>query len=199
MSKNNTVYVVDNNLYINLTNRCSNRCEFCVRYYDKPVYGDLWLEGEPTADEVIAILKNDFDLTKYNEVVFCGFGEPTYRFDDIVTICDFLHSVNKVTRINTNGQGSAILARDISAQMCKCIDKINISLNATDKEKYQKICHSQFGLDAFDIMIDFAKNCVKNGGNVTLSVVDCIGLDEIKKSQEIAKDIGAKIKVREML
>lgn len=197
--QNTYVYQVDNNLYINLTNRCSNRCEFCVRYYDKPIYGDLWIHDEPTAEEVINILKEKYNLKDYHEIVFCGFGEPTYRFDAIEKICEYVHSQGVKTRINTNGQANEILGEDITARISKCIDTINVSLNATDKEKYDKICHSQYGMRAFDIMLDFAKKCVEHGGNVVLSVVDCIGKKEIEKAKKIAENIGAKLRVRELL
>ncbi|MBD5086294.1 MAG: radical SAM protein [Clostridiales bacterium] len=193
------VYTVDQNIYINLTNRCSNRCEFCVRYYDKPIYGDLWIKSEPTADEVIAILEKDYDLSKYGEVVFCGYGEPTYRFDAIEKIADYVHSKGAKTRINTNGQANEILGEDISDRIVKSIDTINISLNATDKVKYDKICHSAYGERAFDIMLDFAKKCVNAGGNVVLSVVDVIGEEEIEKAKEIARSVGAKLRVRALL
>lgn len=193
------VYVVDKNLYINLTNRCSNKCEFCVRYYDQPIYGDLWIKDEPTAEQVIDIIEREFDLAQYGEVVFCGYGEPTYKFDEIVKICDYVHSKGGKTRINTNGQGNKILGRDITSTISKCMDTINISLNETDAGKYDKICHSVYGKEAFDIMLDFAKGCVKAGGNVVLSVVDCIGQEEIDKARKIAQSIGAKLRVRELL
>ncbi|MGN0771945.1 MAG: TatD family nuclease-associated radical SAM protein [Christensenellales bacterium] len=193
------VYTVDDKLYINLTNRCSNRCEFCVRYYDKPVYGDLWLKDEPTAEQVIEILQKDYDVTKYPEVVFCGYGEPTYKFDEIVAICDYVHSKGGKTRINTNGQGNRINGRNIAPEMSRIMDSINVSLNATDKVRYDAICHSEYGIEAFDIMLDFAKECVKAGGNVVLSVVDCIGEQEIEKARKIAQSIGAKLRVRQLL
>lgn len=197
--QNTYVYTVDNNLYINLTNRCSNRCEFCVRYYDKPVYGDLWIGHEPTAQEVIDILDKCYNLSDYGEVVFCGFGEPTYRFDAIEQISAYIHSKGAKTRINTNGQANEILGEDITDRIVKCIDTINVSLNATDAEKYDKICHSQYGLRAFDIMLDFAEKCVAKGGNVVLSIVDCVGEEEIAKARKIAEKIGAKLRVRELL
>ena len=84
--QNKYVYTVDNNVYINLTNRCSNRCEFCVRYYDKPIYGDLWIKDEPSAEDVIEILQNEYNLDNYGEVVFCWYGEPTYGFGEIEKI-----------------------------------------------------------------------------------------------------------------
>lgn len=197
--QNTYVYKVDDNLYINLTNRCSNRCEFCVRYYDKPVYGDLWIGHEPTAQEVIDILDKCYNLADYREIVFCGFGEPTYRFDAIEKISEYIHSKGAKTRINTNGQANEILGEDITERIVKCIDTINVSLNATDAEKYDKICHSQYGLRAFDIMLDFAKKCVEHGGNVVLSIVDCVGEEEIAKAKKIAEKIGAKLRVRELL
>lgn len=196
---NRYVYTVDDNVYINLTNRCSNRCEFCVRYYDKPIYGDLWIEDEPSAADVIAILKSDYDLSEYGEVVFCGYGEPTYRYDAVEEICAYVHANGGKTRINTNGQGSEINKQDISARMAACMDTINVSLNATDAEKYDKICHSDYGPRAFEIMLEFAEKCVKAGGNVVLSVVDCIGEDEIAKARAIADSIGAKLRVRQLL
>lgn len=197
--QNRYVYTVDNNVYINLTNRCSNRCEFCVRYYDKPIYGDLWIKDEPSAETVIDILDKEYDLADYGEVVFCGYGEPTYRFDAIEKICDYVHSKGAKTRINTNGQANEISGQDITARISKCIDTINVSLNATDAVKYDKICHSDYGERAFDIMLDFAKKCVNHGGNVVLSVVDVIGQEEIAKAREIAKSVGAKLRVRKLL
>ncbi len=91
------------------------------------------------------------------------------------------------------------MGEDITSRIVKCIDKINISLNATDAVKYDKICHSVYGERAFDIMLDFAKKCVQAGGNVALSVVDVIGEDEIAKAKEIAESVGAKLRVRELL
>lgn len=197
--QNKYVYTVDDNVYINLTNRCSNRCEFCVRYYEKPIYGDLWIKDEPSAQAVIDILEKDYSLADYGEVVFCGYGEPTYRFDAIEIICDYVHSKGAKTRINTNGQANEILGVDISERISKCIDTINVSLNATDALKYDKICHSDYGERAFDVMLDFAKKCVSHGGNVVLSVVDVIGQEEIAKAREIANSVGAKLRVRQLL
>ncbi|MEG1394399.1 MAG: TatD family nuclease-associated radical SAM protein [Clostridia bacterium] len=193
------VYIVDNNLYINLTNKCSNRCEFCVRNYKEPIYGDLWIEKEPSAQDIIDILSNEFQMEKFNEIVFCGYGEPTYKFDIIEQVCAFVHSRGGKTRINTNGQANEILGKDISERICACIDTINISLNEVTATKYDKICHSIFGEKAFEIMLDFARKCVAHHGNVVLSVVDCIGKDDIEKAKQIAENIGAKLRVRELI
>lgn len=199
MLNNKIVYVVANNLYINLTNRCTNKCEFCVRYYDQPTYGDLWIKQEPTAQQIIEILNNEYDLNDYRQIVFCGYGEPTIKFDEIIAVATYCKQNGKTTRINTNGHGSEIAGRDITKQMVGLIDIVNVSLNATDSIKYDNICHSQYGQRAFDIMLNFAKKCVDCGIQTYLSVVDCIGKDEIAKAQTIADSIGAKLKVRELL
>lgn len=199
------VYEICGKLYANLTNRCSNACEFCVRNYDtdrrKP-HGyegyDLWLDKEPSAEEVIAAL-DKFDLAKYKELVFCGYGEPTYRFEVLEEVAAYAHKKGLRTRINTNGQANAILGRDVSERLCRAIDVIGISLNEVTAEKYDAICHSIFGKKAFDIMVDFAKLCVAHGGNVVFSVVDCIGKEDIEKAAEIAAETGAKLRVREMI
>ena len=199
------VYEIGGKLYANLTNRCSNACAFCVRNYDtdrKKPHGyegyDLWLEKEPTADEVVAALEK-YDLTKYKELVFCGYGEPTYRFDVLEEVAAYAHKKSLRTRINTNGQANAILGKDVSERMCRAIDVIGISLNEVTPEKYDAICRSVFGKMAFDIMLEFARLCVSHGGNVIFSVVDCIGKEDIAKAEEIAKSVGAKLRVREMI
>lgn len=199
------VYEIGGNLYSNLTNRCSNACTFCVRNYDtdrKKPHGyegyDLWLDKEPTAEEVIAALEK-YNLAKYKELVFCGYGEPTYRFDVLEEVAAYAHKKGLRTRINTNGQGNAIQGKDISERLCKAIDVIGISLNEVTPEKYDAICRSIFGKKAFDIMLDFARLCVSHGGNVIFSVVDCIGKEDIEKAEEIAKSVGAKLRVREMI
>lgn len=189
-------YVMDGNIYINLTNECSNNCDFCVRNGAKGINGyELWLDKEPSAQDVIKELAA-LDIKRYNEVVYCGFGEPIYRYDAIKEISDYVHSQGGKTRINTNGQANAILGYDITDEFSKYIDTVNVSLNATNAEKYQEICHSVYGINAFNIMLDFARKLVGKC-RVILSVVDCIGTEEINKARAIADSIGAELRVRE--
>ncbi|MBO5101320.1 MAG: radical SAM protein, partial [Clostridia bacterium] len=99
-------YEVDGALYVNMTNRCSNRCSFCIRNNGDGAYGSdsLWLECEPTLSEICeSVLSHD--LTKYSELVFCGYGEPSYRLDDAVKVTSLVKEKypNTKVRINTNG------------------------------------------------------------------------------------------------
>lgn len=191
------IYKIDKNLYINLTNRCTNRCTFCVRDRSAEYEGySLWLkEGEPTAEQVIAEIG---DPCGYEEIVFCGYGEPTYRLDAILKICDFVHSRGGKTRLNTNGHGNIINKRNIAPELLGKIDGVNISLNAPDKASYDGVCRPN-AEGAFEGMIDFAKSCKNAGVNCWFSVVDCIGEEAIARCREIAKEVGIPLRVRKFI
>lgn len=193
--KNVYSYEIDGKLYINLTNRCTNACDFCVRNRETYEGYSLWLEKEPTFDEVIASID---DLEKYPEVIFCGYGEPTERIDLVISLGKYFRSQGKKTRLNTNGHGNRINGRDISRELLPAIDVVSISLNQSDKKKYQEICHSIYGEEGFDEMLDFAKKCVTAGLKTRLSVVKVDGVD-IEKCREIARECGAELKVREYI
>ncbi len=188
------VYELGENLYINLTNRCSNTCSFCVRNGHEGYFGNkLWLKKEPTAEEVLGAIG---DVSKYKQVVFCGFGEPTERIDVLMQVAKELKKKGCVIRINTNGQGNLINGRDITADLAECVDVINVSLNACDAEKYQKLCHSRFGEKAFDELLSFAEKCRDRGIDTVLSVVDIIGQEDVEKCRALAKAHNLKLRVR---
>lgn len=189
------IYELDGRLYINLTNECCNDCEFCLRRNGDGIKGDtLWLKREPTAKEVIALIKST-DI-KFDEAVFCGYGESTYRVDAMTEIADFLHSIGKKTRLNTNGLGNAINNRDIVPLLKGRIDTVSVSLNESDKVRYNAICHPVFGEDAYGYLLDFTEKCVKSGINTVLTVVDVIPEAEIEKCRLEAQKIGARLRVR---
>ena len=191
-------YRIDDVVYINLTNKCSNACEFCVRVTDSYKEYSLWLESEPTVQDVINSLDKVY-VDSAKEVVFCGYGEPTYKLDVMLELCDYFHSIGKKTRLNTNGQGSLIMGYNIAEKFKGKLDTVSISLNATDAKKYQELCHSEFGESSFYALIDFAKECKKYVPCVKFSIVDVIGEEEIKKSKEIADAVGVELRVREFI
>ena len=199
--KDTYVYTLDGNLYINLTNKCSNACDFCVRNERSSYYGNyLWIRnGDPTVDKVIAAAKGFGDLTRFKEVVFCGFGEPTYKVAEMVALCDYFHEKGLKTRLNTNGQGNLINKRDIVPDLKDKIDFVNISLNASCVEKYQPICRSQFGESGFSGMIEFAKLCRKNEIACRFSIVDCIGEEEVEACKRLADSVKIPLYVRKYI
>ena len=188
-------------MYINLTNKCSNGCDFCVRNERSSYYGNyLWLRnGDPTVEGVIAAAKGFGDLSRFKEVVFCGFGEPTYKMAEMLALCDFFHEKGLKTRLNTNGQGNLINKRDIVPDLKDKIDFVNVSLNASCVEKYQPICRSQYGESGFAGMIEFAKLCRRNGVPCRFSIVDCIGEDEVEACKRLAESIKIPLYVRKYI
>lgn len=196
--KDTYAYVLDGNLYINLTNKCSNGCDFCVRNERASYYGNyLWLRnGDPSAEAVIAQVRGMGDLSRFKEVVFCGFGEPTYKVKEMIELCDYFHEKGLSTRLNTNGQGNLINKRDIVPELKGKIDFVNVSLNASCAEKYQPICRSQYGENGFAALVEFAKICKRNGVNCRFSIVDCIGEDEVEACKRLAASVNIPLYVR---
>lgn len=196
---NTFVYKFGDKLYINLTNRCTNACAFCIRNGQSGIGGeDLWLEREPSAAEVIEALKS-MRFTDYGEIVFCGYGEPSYRLSEILEVGKFLRAAGKTVRLNTNGHGSAINGRDITAELAEAVDTVSISLNASTAGDYQAVCDSRYGKKGFAIMLEFARLCVPKFKRTILTVVDTIGAEEIGRCRKVAESIGAEFRVREMI
>lgn len=193
----NYVYEYGDSLYINLTNKCPNNCEFCLRNFKNGVgEDDLRLSREPNFEDVKEALSL-FPLKKYDEIVFCGFGEPMCALSVLSQVGPYLKRLGLKTRVNTNGLGGLWNKRgDVPQLISKYIDSVSISLNASNRELYQEICRSKYGEEAFDAIIDFTKGCVENGIDTTLTVVDFIGEDEIAECRKLADELGAKFRVR---
>ena len=183
-------------LYVNMTNACSNSCDFCVRGSDALPYGNLWLERDPTASEVLSDIFAR-DLSAYSELVFCGFGEPTYRIKEIAEIAKKVREKSDIPfRINTNGQ-SDLINDENTAPLFACFDTVSISLNAKSAKEYDEKCHSVFGLSAFDALITFAKNVRAYAKNVVFSVVEgTLSRQDIEACRRIAESCGVTLRVR---
>ena len=193
------LYKVHNNLYVNLTKKCPCACTFCLRQTRDHMEdsGVLWLEKEPTVDEVIADFAN-FNMDDYDEVVFCGFGEPTERIDVLLEVAAYVKKTyNKPTRINTNGLGNLVNGRDITPELKGLIDTVSISLNTPNKERYYELTRSKFGIGSFDAMIDFAREAVKYVPHVVMTTVaTTITKEEEAECQRICDNIGVKYRIR---
>ena len=192
-------YPVYNGIYVNMTNRCPCACTFCLRKQSDHVYGSdsLWLEREPTVEEVCESI-DKWDLSKYSEIVFCGYGEPTMRLDDLLKVAAYIKSKSNISvRINTNGLGDLIAGEKVAHKLQGFIDTVSVSLNATNKEDYFKLVRPKFGIDSYDAMLSFTKDCTKYVPNVIMTVVDEVtSKEEQEKSREICESLGAKLRVR---
>ena len=207
-------YELENSLYINLTNRCSNACEFCLRSSQKGEdildskrwqtsadlsgTNELWLDREPTVDVIIDDLKRR-NLAKYNEVVFCGFGEPFMRFDDCKEVAKWLKTQNIKIRVNTNGQANLINNRDVTTEMVGLFDTVSISLNNKNAEEYENLCHSDYGTEAYNELLCFGEKCAKLGMDVVFTVVDILPAEDIEACKILANSRGAKLRIRKYI
>ncbi len=205
MEKGFTItYEYGDNLYVNPTNRCNFNCEFCLRHNQSSggsIYThNLWLKREPSKEELLASIES-WDLSKYKQLVFVGFGEPTYRIDDICWVIDQMKARGEkiFTRMDTNGTGSLINGRDIAPDFAGRFDMVSISLNTDTAEKYEVLCHpAQPG--AYQAMKDFAREVGKYVPTVMMTVVDTIPAEEIENCRKICEDeIGATYRVREYI
>lgn len=201
MEKGFTVtYVYGENLYVNTTNRCDFNCTFCLRHNGSggSIYTDnLWLEREPTREEILSSI-TERDLTQYHQLVFCGFGEPTYRFDDICWVIDQLKEKGETIpiRMDTNGTGNLICGRDIAPEFAGRFDVVSVSLNAATQEHYDSLCCPCFP-GAYQAMKDFTKELTRHVPSVMMTVVDTISPEEIEDCRRICEDeIGATYRVR---
>ena len=191
-------YPYQDNLYINLTNRCTNNCEFCVRRGADGVGGYyLWIRKEPTPEEVIAQTGEDLDA--YGEIVFCGFGEPMIRLEELKAVASYAKGKGKRVRVNTNGQANLIHDRDVTPELKNLVDCLSISLNSDDAEGYDNACHSQYGLDVYEGILDFSKRAMEYVPEVVLSVVDVIGEEAVERCKALCEERGIPLRVRSFI
>lgn len=193
------LYEVHDNLYVNMTNRCPCACVFCLRQTRDEMNGSgsLWLEREPSVEEVKAEFEK-FDMTKYGEVVFCGFGEPTERLYDVLEVCRFIKDkYNKTIRINTNGLSDLIHGKNTAPLFEGLIDIVSISLNTPNKERYFELTRSKFGIESFDAMLRFASNVKHYVKKVVLSTVSTtLTPEEEKECAAICEKAGVTYRIR---
>ncbi len=189
-------YEAHKNLYINLTNRCSADCVFCIRNFADGVYGyDLRLSREPTTEEVIGALEG-LDLTRYREIVFTGLGEPTLRFDVVLAVTRWLKSRNIRVRLDTNGQAALINpGRDVISEMKTTgIDSVSVSLNAESEEKYNKLC-KPIHKNAYNAVLDFIRGAKKAGISTRVTVVNVPEID-LEKCKKLADELDSDFHIR---
>ena len=192
-------------LYVNLTNKCTNDCTFCVRQNSRGIgsASSLWLRREPTAKDVIKLMSLK-DLTRYSEIVFCGYGEPFCAFDTMKTVCLYLKERRgneriPTVRINTNGQGELIYSSNLYEDLKRMeVGTISVSLNAPTSEEYNKLCRPR-SPDAYTHMLEFTRKVKDYVPNVTLSVVNVMPGDKLDECKSVAGSIGTPLRVRAVI
>lgn len=180
-------------LYLNVTNRCTNRCSFCVRSRTARL-GDGMLLGndEPDLDELLATVEDRGGPGRFSEIVWCGYGEPTIRLDLILTASPIFRAAEATVRLNTNGHANLIHGRDVLPELGAVVDRVNVSLNAPNEERYTELCRPDPSAAAgesttspaefWGAMLDFLRRAPDHIGVVQASVVGHV-LDETEAEQ----------------
>jgi TatD DNase family protein len=190
-------YPIRTSLYLNVTNRCTNRCAFCAKGRSPEVKGhDLTLEREPTVEEVLAAVDAEGGPAAWDEVVFCGFGEPLLRLDDVIALAFRLRERGaKRIRVNTDGLASLVHGRDAAAELAGVVDAVSVSLNAADEATYERLCRPGVA-GAYEGLLAFLRSAVGRISDVTATAVAVPGLD-VEACRRVAEAVGARFRIRE--
>jgi TatD family-associated radical SAM protein len=209
MKKSMTIiYPEYNGLYINLTNRCPCACTFCIRQKAVAAEFDnvetLWLEHEPSAQEVIAAIKAESKLERfknYKEFVFCGYGEPTEALDVLLEVADFVKTnFNLPVRINTNGLADLINKKLVAPLLAGKIDALSISLNSSNPEIYEKTVRPVFKEKAFPAMLAFAEQAKNYIPKVVMSTVETtISKEDEEECSRLCERLGVTHRIRRFI
>lgn len=193
---NTLAYPIGDSLYLNITNRCTNECSFCIRNKSRQFNQqyDLWLNEEPTVEQILAAIS---DPGKYDQIVFCGYGEPLVRLDVVRAVARALRATNHALRIrlDTNGTANLYWGRNILPELKGLIDLISVSLNAENAEKYNKLCRPMLGEKTYPAILEFIKEAGKYIPKVEATVVDLPGVDK-DACQKTAAQLGASFRIR---
>ena len=195
-------YKIRNSVYVNLTNKCTNRCTFCPKYQGGKtnfcVKGyNLELKKEPSAGEVVSSV---FRYYNFNEIVFCGLGEPTLRIEILKEAAKAVKNIagDIKVRLDTDGLANAVYGRNIAAELEGLIDSVSVSLNAQNSALYNAICGPQLTgkrIDAYASVLEFVKESKKHIKNVVVTAIDLPDVD-IAYIEELAKNLGVDFKLR---
>jgi len=193
-------YTVYDGLYVNMTNRCTCDCDFCIRNTADSVgeAESLWLDYEPSREEILESIISH-DLSQFSELVFCGYGEPLIRADDLLWVAAKIKHLSQLPiRVNTNGHANMIADSDVTPKMAGIIDALSVSLNRADALTYDRHVRPIYGTQAYGGLLDFVAKARLHVPKITLTVLDLVPPNEIKRCREIAERLGVDFRVRRM-
>lgn len=192
------IYRYKNQVYFNITNKCPCRCTFCIRNTEDAIgeASNLWFEQEPALEEIYKAI-DEFDFSDCNEVVFCGYGEPTMALENLIAVSKYIRERYSFRiRLNTNGLSDLIHKRSTAEEICQAVDSISISLNMPDAASYNEVVRPAYGEKSFDAMLKFARDCKQYLDDVRFTVVDVIGEEKVEQSKILAAQNGIPLRVR---
>ena len=192
------VYAYGESAYLNITNKCCCACTFCIRSQTDHVgsANSLWLGKEPAQEEINAAI-DAFNWAGYQEVVFCGFGEPTCALDKLIETAKYIRSkFDLPIRLNTNGLSDLVNGPGTAKRLGEVLDVVSISLNAPTAEAYLEVTRPVFGAGSFEALLDFARDCKRYVPQVKMTIVDTIPPEQIEASKALAQSLGVALRIR---
>ena len=191
------LYTYHKQVYANITNKCDCSCQFCIRSHKDSVgeAENLWFQKDPTLEEIKQAI-DEFDFEGYEELVYCGYGEPTCALENLLASAAYVKEKHNIKiRLNTNGLANLYHKRNIIPELAKVVDHVSISLNAPTAEKYQEVTRPQFE-NAFPALLEFAELSKDAFAHTQLSIVDVLPKEEIEACQKLADERGVYLKIR---
>ncbi|MGI2171111.1 TatD family nuclease-associated radical SAM protein [Shewanella sp. MF05960] len=190
------VYDIGNNRYLNITARCTLRCQFCPKHNgSKQIHEyDLSLSKRITADDIIPLLG---DVKKVDEYVFCGFGEPTLNLECLLQVAHAIKAQGGRVRLNTDGLGNHFHRRNILPELSQCVDSLSISLNADTPQSYEQHCQPKLA-GSYQALLEFIQQAPQFIPEVQVSAINGLANVDITRCRAIAEQNGAIFKQREL-
>ncbi len=187
-------YRIGNNLYLSITDRCTLECAFCPKTYgDMTVKGyDLAFDHRPTAEEIIASID---DPSRYDEVVFCGYGEPTLRLNVLLQVARHIKQQGGRVRVNTDGLCNLVHKHDTLPALGECVDALSVSLNAQNEEIYDLHCRPNLP-GSYAAMLEFLRQAPNYIEDVTATAIDGLEGVDMAACEAIAKSMNVKFRRR---
>lgn len=188
------VYTIGNSLYINLTDRCTLACEFCPKIQgsmDVHEYNLLLSTRHPVEE----YLEKIGDPTQYEEIVFCGFGEPTLRINELLKIATYCKEAGAKVRVNTDGLGNLVNKRNILPELAKCVDALSVSMNAQNETVYDKHCVPAVK-GSYESMLEFLRLAPQYIADTTATAIDGLEGVDVDACEKQALQLGVKFRKR---
>lgn len=190
-------YEIRGSLYLNITDRCTLACAFCPKTQGvKQVHDfDLTLDHRPEVEEIIEAVG---DPSRYEQVVFCGFGEPTLRLKVLLEVTRWIKAHGGRVRINTDGLGNLANKRNILPELKDAgVDALSVSLNGQNEAVYDRHCVPALK-GSFQAVLDFLRLAPNYIGEVTATAIDGLEGVDIAECERIAKELGVGFRARHL-
>lgn len=187
-------YVIGDRLYLNITDRCTLACTFCPKTQgvNKVHDYDLTLDHRPEVEEILDAID---DPARYEQVVFCGFGEPTLRLKVLLEVAREIKARGGRVRVNSDGLANLVHKRNVLPEMAECIDALSVSMNAQDSATYDRHCEPALK-GSFQAMLDFLKLAPDYIPDTTATAIDGLEGVDIAACERLAWETGVKFRRR---